>query len=162
VKSDRSAEEKDPLVAVVKDAQKAFVDLLLFAPIGFVKKAGTVIPDLVREGRATAKSANTIGRFVTPIVRRQGRKFVEERLGSVRQPTSSAHNAAPAAEMTIDVSTRGPVSADEPFAGYDHLGSAAVVARLDELTQEQRDEIRAYELANRNRRTILGRLEQLG
>ena len=49
----------------------------------------------------------------------------------------------------------------EPFAGYDLLGSAAVVARLDELTQRQRTAVRAYELGHRNRRTVLGRIDQL-
>ena len=49
----------------------------------------------------------------------------------------------------------------EPFPGYDHLGSAAVIARLGELDRGERGNVRAYELLHRNRRTVLGRLEQL-
>ena len=49
----------------------------------------------------------------------------------------------------------------EPFPGYDRLGSAAVVARLAELSKAERAAVRAYETSNRNRRTVLGRLDQL-
>ena len=58
-------------------------------------------------------------------------------------------------------SPKGSSVRQEPFSGYDHLGSAAVVARLGELSKAERAVVRAYETANRNRRTVLGRLDQL-
>jgi len=44
---------------------------------------------------------------------------------------------------------------------YDHLPAAHVVAKLASLTQRERDAVEEYETANRHRRTILGKLDQL-
>ena len=44
---------------------------------------------------------------------------------------------------------------------YDHLPAAHVVAKLASLTPAERDAVEAYELANRHRRTILGKIDQL-
>ncbi len=44
---------------------------------------------------------------------------------------------------------------------YDHLPAAHIVAKLGSLTQRERDAIEEYETANRHRRTILGKLDQL-
>ncbi len=48
------------------------------------------------------------------------------------------------------------------LADYDHLSSSQVVAKLTDLDPAELDEIAAYERANRHRRTVLGKLEQLG
>lgn len=45
---------------------------------------------------------------------------------------------------------------------YDHLSSAQVVAKLEGLNPAERSAIEAHERAGRHRRTILGKLEQLG
>ncbi len=203
-----------------RDAQQAAADLFVFAPIGFVKRVRALLPDLIREGRSTAASARTIGKFVTPIARTQGTKLVKAKVadltravgatrsaGSREQaepPEKAGPPAAPAKAGTVSLSAapakagtrrvggssakakgvhtgpkgaktptmpEGSMSAgspaprkplpQEPFAGYDHLGSAAVVARLGELSRSERAAVRTYEAANRNRRTILGRLDQL-
>ena len=152
----------------VRDAQRAAADLLVFAPIGLVKRARTILPDLVREGRSTVSSARTIGKFVTPIVRKQGAKVVRAKVAELTQPKprTSAEAAPPApavAKTTAEppLPRQAPASAQEPFPGYDHLGSAAVVARLGELSARERAAVLRYEKANRNRRTILGRIDQL-
>ena len=44
---------------------------------------------------------------------------------------------------------------------YDHLPAAHVVAKLASLTRSERDAVEEYELANRHRRTILGKIDQL-
>lgn len=54
-----------------------------------------------------------------------------------------------------------PASADLPIPGYDELSASQVVERLAGLAPGELDAVRAYELAHRNRRTILGRIEQL-
>lgn len=180
---------------LLRDAQRAAFDLLIFAPIGFAKRARSLLPDLIREGRSTAASARMIGKFVTPIARTQGTKLVKAKVAELTRSTTETRssNASPSAESagsrpggtaraTAKVAPKrltgpnaasskepapkgpsptGPSGTREPFAGYDHLGSAAVVARLVELTRAERSAVRAYETANRNRRTVLGRLDQL-
>lgn len=156
------------------EAARLLLDVFVYAPIGFVKQANTLVPELIKDGRSTAASAKTIGAFVTPILKRQGEKVLREQLRgaksaspSTASTTSAARPAPKAPEATPSTgaahqphSTSDAASA-EPFDGFDRLGAAAVVARLEELTKAQRATVRRYETANRNRRTVLGRLDQL-
>ena len=185
---------------LVREAQRAAADLLVFAPIGLVKRARTLLPDLIREGRTTAATARTIGKFVTPIVRKQGTKLVRSTVTDLTRPkagaskggaskggaskggaskggapddpgradaaASSRRSSRPAASAAATHKAATPITprldtVEEPFPGYDHLGSAAVVARLGELSARERAMVLRYEQANRNRRTILGRVDQL-
>jgi hypothetical protein len=54
-----------------------------------------------------------------------------------------------------------PPSSALPIPGYDALSASQVVERLAGLAPGELDAVRAYELAHRNRRTILGKIEQL-
>ena len=54
-----------------------------------------------------------------------------------------------------------PSSADLPIPGYDELSASQVVERLVGLAPSELDAVHAYEAANRRRRTILGKIEQL-
>ncbi len=55
-----------------------------------------------------------------------------------------------------------PSDASLALADYDHLSSAQIVAKLDGLEPDELAAIRRHERARRNRRTILGKLDQLG
>ena len=52
-------------------------------------------------------------------------------------------------------------TAELPIPGYDALSASQVVERLAGLADDELDAVRAYEAAHRNRRTILGKIEQL-
>jgi hypothetical protein len=52
-------------------------------------------------------------------------------------------------------------SADLPIPGYDALSASQVVERLAGLPASDLDAVYAYEAAHRQRRTILGKIEQL-
>lgn len=169
---------------LLREAQRAAADLLVFAPIGFAKRARSLLPDLIREGRSAASSAKTIGKIVTPIARKQGTKLVKAKVAELTRSSKATPAPSPppagetgerrpagAANAKVKAATKNPpdasvpatvpATAQEPFPGYEHLGSAAVVARLGELSGAERAAVRAFETANRNRRTILGRLDQL-
>ncbi len=60
-----------------------------------------------------------------------------------------------------DASGEVPSAADLPIGDYDILAASQVIARLEGMSAVDLDLIRRYELANRNRRTILGRVGQL-
>ena len=162
----------------VGELAQAIVDLVVFVPLGFAKRARTLLPELAREGRSTAKSAQVIGKFVVPVLKKQGRRAVDRTLSdlgqrprSTKRPVSGATSGVgertvrdpmPSARDALVAPPSASASAGrEPFPGYDHLGSAAVIARLGELDRGERGNVRAYELLHRNRRTVLGRLEQL-
>jgi hypothetical protein len=51
--------------------------------------------------------------------------------------------------------------AELPIPGYDALSASQVVERLTGLADEELDAVRDYETTHRNRRTILGKIEQL-
>jgi hypothetical protein len=64
-------------------------------------------------------------------------------------------NAAGAA-MASDL-----LAIDLALPDYDHLPASQIVAMLDDLISDERDDIEHYERANRGRRTVLGKLDQL-
>jgi hypothetical protein len=50
---------------------------------------------------------------------------------------------------------------DPPFDGYDMMPSAHVVQRLNRLSSDELAAVRSYELANRGRRTVVAKADQL-
>jgi hypothetical protein len=78
---------------------------------------------------------------------------------------SSAPDHAPAAGADADASSAVPAAAvpaeaDLPIQDYDSLAASQVVPRLTTLSPEELRSVRSYELANRNRQTILNRVGQ--
>jgi hypothetical protein len=76
-------------------------------------------------------------------------------------PPSPATTPAAASTATAPTSHRSESSAHLPIPGYDALSASQVVERLVGLGADELDAVRSYELANRNRRTILGKIDQL-
>jgi len=68
-----------------------------------------------------------------------------------------------AADSTAGVPASGPPPAviDLAIHGYDELAASQVVPRLDGLEPPELEAVRNYEVSNRGRRTILGRIAQL-
>jgi hypothetical protein len=83
-------------------------------------------------------------------------------------PSSAPPRHAPAPDavpVVDDVATpaepRSASSAHLPIPGYDALSASQVVERLAGLTGADLGAVRDYEASNRNRRTILGKIDQL-
>src|SRR5690606_3295650 len=55
----------------------------------------------------------------------------------------------------------GPSAEDLAITDYDSLSASQVVTRLEGLTPEELEAVRAYELAHRGRKTILNKVAQL-
>jgi hypothetical protein len=62
---------------------------------------------------------------------------------------------------TIDRPGATPPGRALAIPGYDALSASQVVQRLDGLSAAELEEVRAYELATRGRRTILNKIAQL-
>ena len=70
-----------------------------------------------------------------------------------------------AADIPIDIepASNGDLAASAalPIPGYDALSASQVVERLIGLAPDELDAVHAYESSHRQRRTILGKIEQL-
>jgi hypothetical protein len=79
-------------------------------------------------------------------------------------PGSSPTPAQPAEAQKAPQPPEASVAAEDvalALADYDHLSSAQIVAKLDGLEPDELAAIERHERAGRNRRTILGKLDQL-
>jgi hypothetical protein len=90
--------------------------------------------------------------------------------GAAAPPAPSSapprHAPAPDAAPVVDdvaapAEPRSASSAHLPIPGYDALSASQVVERLAGLTGADLGAVRDYEASNRNRRTILGKIDQL-
>ena len=84
-----------------------------------------------------------------------------------RQPHTRAPNGTPivvseATSSNGEAADAGAAQPDDlPIPGYDALSASQVVQRLSGLADDELDAVHGYEAAHRNRRTILGKIEQL-
>jgi hypothetical protein len=76
-----------------------------------------------------------------------------------REATDFASNGGPASSDLA--SNELASSAGLPIPGYDALSASQVVERLMGLSRDELDAVHAYEASHRQRRTILGKIEQL-
>lgn len=60
-----------------------------------------------------------------------------------------------------DAAPDAPSPGELPIAEYESLAASQVVARLDDLTADELQRVRAFEAAHRGRRTVLGKIDQL-
>ena len=153
------------------------LDLLVYAPLGLVLTARDELPRLIDKGRRRASGQVTTARLLGQMAVAQGQREAErlaqqaaERwsemgfggpAGNGRGAAASPVSRAPATP-TPGPAGPPPVSAESlAIPGYDVLSAPQVVQRLDGLSPEELEAVRAYEAATRHRRTILGRIGQL-
>jgi hypothetical protein len=97
----------------------------------------------------------------------------EQAVGVVRRELVAAWDAgrtvppraaAPAVEAVV-APAAAPVGtvtrAAAPFEGYDTLPASHIVDRLRRMTPDELHAARAHEVAHRNRRTVLAKVDQL-
>ncbi len=173
----------------VERAVELFVFAPLGAALSVCDAAPSIIKTAVARGRAevdkrqgevaqrmtTARSLGQVAiAFGVPMLRQK----VSARLGEARARAEDlvarpepAAPTAPLASAPIPRPTivREPVEVPEyapdrdelPIPGYDALSASQVVERLAGLGRDELDAVHAYEAAHRQRRTILGKIEQL-
>ncbi len=103
------------------------------------------LPDLLAVERTRLFNQVRVARWIGEMAVTAGRKEVGKRLTALRSP--------PVAERPA------PARPTQPFDGYDGLAATDVVALLARLPRADLELIRDYETANRNRRTILNRID---
>ncbi len=159
-----------------KNPLEQALDLFFYAPLGLLFNADEVIPNLIERGRQQAVMAKMFGQMAV----QQGQveavkaaaRLQEQANGVVGQVASRSSRTKPAA---APAPTRATTTAAAPAApapagpavdtlavhDYDSLSASQVVPRLAGLSRIELDAVRAYELANRGRKTILSKIAQL-
>jgi hypothetical protein len=171
-----------------KSPADRLLDLVVFGPAGLALTATEEFPKLVDKGRhhveGQIRTARLVGQVAVQMGRRQLDQFVSQRQSKpstppTPAPTTPAERAAPAASVApsppparhdrpkadstvTTASVNGNGSAGSlAIPGYDSLSASQVVQRLAGLSRGELIEVRAHEQAQRHRRTILNRVEQL-
>ena len=130
-----------------------------------------MLPALIERARKEVALARVVGKFTVKAGVRKLQRQIAGRSGSVdatvdddlESPIDLYEDVLEAASTVASTSmTMTTIRADDlVLPDYDHLPAAHVVAKLASLTQRERDAVEEYETANRHRRTILGKLDQL-
>lgn len=174
------ADDADPI--------EQLLDAALYVPLGLFLELRERFPELADKGRQHLTTQVNVARMVGQFAVQMGTRQVQSYLARQRADAGSAPGSASpapasgdaAAEATAGAFTTtepvaaapaepaapaapvAPPSADElPIPGYDTLAASQIVARLDGLQADQLAAVAAYEAAHRNRKTVLGKIEQL-
>ncbi|WP_426572841.1 hypothetical protein [Aquihabitans sp. McL0605] len=165
-------DEKNPIGHVVEVA--------VYAPIGFVLEARRLLPSFVERGRQQVNMAKVVGQFAVTHGQTTATKKlakVQAQAGAVLTEFGVTQAATPAAAPTAaaPTSTPGapatpapaPVRSSEaaialPIADYDSLAASQVIPRLAGLSEDELQAVHDYEVSHRGRKTILGKITQLG
>jgi hypothetical protein len=167
------------------------VELFVYAPVGaglhLLENAPPYVNTFVERGReevnqrvVTVRSTGEVAlAFGWPRLRKRLQARVQDVVANVMPSSPTPTPAEPAAPAPVasDVAAPpappvvgqwhpaatvdSPTSEELPIPGYDALSASQVVERLAGLEPDELDAVQAYEVAHRQRRTILGKIEQL-
>lgn len=160
-----------------RSAPELLRDLFVYAPIGLLFEAPRRLPDYIEAGKRQLALAEVIGRSTAGVVERRleaelaplGRTVAAAAqplldLLGLRLPTTYDASAPDGGVDPTDAAHEAsePVVGDAlPIADYEDLPAADIVPRLAGLDVGELRRIRSFESANRGRRTILNRVDQL-
>lgn len=173
----RDDDDRTPLEQVVDHA----ADLFVYAPIGLFFEAPSLFTKLAEQGRVHARNARLFGQFAVrhgeAEVKRRVEGLEEQAAGLLRsfglvpephaEPMPPPEPAPPATTPSFEVVsgnghvTPAPAVDDLAITDYDSLSASQVVTRLEGLSEGELEAVRAYEAANRGRKTILNKVAQL-
>ena len=138
----------------------ALRDAFVHVPVGLVATAAT-----------KAKQRITVARLVGQLAVTQAQQKAQqafERTRGAAEPIvaerlsgGSGSTEPPTGLPSTPRTQSGPGADGLAITGYDSLSATQVLPRLEGLTPEELEAVRAYEDAHRGRRTILGRVAQL-
>jgi hypothetical protein len=162
-----------------QDPGEQLLDLLVYAPLGLLLEARDLVPKLAEKGRQRMGGQVTVARMIGEMAVRQGqrraeavvRRMREQQRGAEAGPSAATGaqpgnghrpEASPAATVAAAAGATAVPDVDSlAIPSYDTLSASQVVPRLEGLSREQLEAIRAYEVATRARKTVLTRVDQL-
>lgn len=160
-----------------QDPAEQLLDLLVYAPLGLLLEARDLVPKLADKGRQRMGGQVTVARMIGELAVRQGQRRAERVMQRLREqpprPASpgrgseepaNGHRPSAASAAATPSSAASPPTGDASslaIPGYDTLSASQVVPRLEGLSVEELEAIRAYEEGTRARKTVLTRIDQL-
>jgi hypothetical protein len=169
-----------PSFAALADS---ILDVFVYAPLGVAVQMKEQLPLLAQHGREAAAAGLPMYRTVGEFAVKGFREKAEQHAGGItdllsslgifgsmnssspsehaEQDDSDVHDAPPGTAAAALSSDEAPAAEGPPIEGYDAMPAVEVVKMLLSLTIDERAAVAAHERANRGRRTILGKLEQL-
>ena len=157
-----------------QDPTEQLLDLLVYAPLGLLMEARDLVPKLADKGRQRMGGQVTVARMIGELAVRQGQRRAERVIQRLReQPPRPApadepangHRPPPPSAAATPSSAASPSATGDAttlaIPGYDTLSASQVVPRLEGLSHEELEAIRAYEAGTRARKTVLTRIDQL-
>jgi pyruvate/2-oxoglutarate dehydrogenase complex dihydrolipoamide acyltransferase (E2) component len=178
-------QEKTPVEQAVEQAVEVFV----YAPIGLLFEGASLLPQLVERGRNQVSMARMIGQFAVQQGKGEATKAVsrlQDQAAGVLDflgdsvtplPEDPAPAPAPAPAPRAEPAPAPAAAKKRPAAkkatpsavdagslaipDYDGLSASHVVNRLAGLSAAELEAVRGYEAANRGRKTILSKVQQL-
>ena len=147
--AERQMTDQRPLIEKV-------LDIALYAPVGLALQLRSDLDTVVASGRTRVSERVQVARWIGEMAVIYGRRELEKRLStdSVEAVAVEPVAVEPVTQVAVPVVT-------PPFDGYQSLAAAQVVQLLGRLSAVELAHVRAYETANRGRRTILAKLDQL-
>jgi hypothetical protein len=144
------------------------LELGVFVPVGLLEAARAELPKFAARGRQTVEQRVLVGRFIATVVAQQARQRVEtfvhpadrSERGSHPTPDAPPAPSAPRAAAEPEVGTV-ETALDLPIEQYESLSATQVIPLLAGLSPDELEAIDRFERRHRNRRTVLGRIEQL-
>ena len=132
------------------------LDIVVYAPVGLALQLRSDLDTVVTSGRTRVSERVQVARWIGEMAVIYGRRELEKRMTSVSVELVAVESVAiePATPVALPLVT-------PPFEGYQSLAAAQVVQLLGRLPADELAQVREYESANRGRRTILAKLDQL-
>ena len=169
------ADENEP-----QSQLEQLLELFVYAPVGMIYEYEEVLPKLVRRGKSQVQLAKVLGQMaakkgqegldgavggaaggVAGVVA-QGITELGTKVGLAPSEQERALFVPDGSEEPDSATPEEPTpSSALPIAGYDGLKANEVVPLLGDLTPAQRDRVAKHEVANRNRKTVLAKLDRL-
>ncbi len=152
---------------------RTLVELAVFVPIGLAAELCRTVPRLVDSGRERMTGRIAVARVIGEMaVKASAEQLRTRTVEEVADPVAPAPPArTPVDVVPVDLSAAAPANADAtdesfdsgalPIVGYESLAASQVVARLSALSTVELDQVAQFEQANRRRRTVLGKIDQL-
>jgi hypothetical protein len=131
------------------------LDIAVYAPVGLAVRLRSDLDTFVTSGRTRVSERVQVARWIGEMAVTYGRRELEKRMSdTAAQPIAAEPVVIP--EVAVEMPPLRP-----PFDGYQSLAAAQVVQLLGRLPAVELSLIREYERANRGRRTVLAKLDQL-
>jgi hypothetical protein len=153
------------------------LEVLVYAPVGLIYEYQEVLPRLVKRG----KSQVQLARLLSQMAASRARSAAGDPAGTAEPSLAemagvawsllaraitevgASVGLAPEAQAPAGEAPAGEAPAGEPLPidGYDQLTARDIIRMVGELPAGDRDRIRAYEQADRARKTVLAKLDRL-